>query len=109
MSFIGPKLLQKIDMRLHEAFPNHSQLPFGGRSIMIFGDLGQLPLVKDIPMYASKSYGASLWRSFTKVLTLSKIFWKIGEEPAQVTFHTILSNLCNVEPTTEDWQVLMTY
>lgn len=30
MSFIGPKLLQQIDNRLHEAFPSQNQIPFGG-------------------------------------------------------------------------------
>ncbi|XP_059066108.1 uncharacterized protein LOC131857481 [Cryptomeria japonica] len=61
MSFIGRRLIQCIDMRLHEAFPTHNQIPFGGRSIILFGDLGQLPPVKDIPMYASNSYGGTLW------------------------------------------------
>ncbi|XP_057847781.2 uncharacterized protein LOC131057655 [Cryptomeria japonica] len=62
MSFIGPKLIQRIDIRLREAFPTHNQLQFGGRSIILFGDLGQLPPVKDIPMYASTSYGGTLWQ-----------------------------------------------
>lgn len=81
MSFIGRKLLERIGMRLHEAFPNHNQIPFGGRSIMLFDDLGQLPLVKGIPMYGSISNGGILWRSFTKFITLSKIFHQIGEDP----------------------------
>lgn len=42
---------------------------------MIFiGDLGQLPLVKDILMYIDTSHGNALWKSFTKVFTLSTIF-----------------------------------
>ncbi|XP_059076335.1 uncharacterized protein LOC131875721 [Cryptomeria japonica] len=43
MSFIGPKLLLRIDMRLHEAFPNRQHLPFGGISIILIGDFAQLP------------------------------------------------------------------
>ncbi|XP_059070854.1 uncharacterized protein LOC131028544 [Cryptomeria japonica] len=93
MSFIGPKLIQRIDIRLREAFPAHNQLQFGGRSIILFGDLGQLPPVKDIPMYASTSYGGTLWRSFITVITLKKTFRQTGEQPTQIAFRALLSNL----------------
>lgn len=49
MSFTSPNLIQRIDIRLREAFPAHNQLLFGGCSIILFGDLGQLPPVKEIP------------------------------------------------------------
>ncbi|XP_057849653.2 uncharacterized protein LOC131060435 [Cryptomeria japonica] len=107
MSFIGRSLIQCIDMRLHEAFPTHNQIPFGRCSIILFGDLGQLLLVKDIPMYASNSYGGTLWRTFTTIITLDKIFRQIGEQPAQTAFRELLSNLQNATPTIEDWQLLM--
>ncbi|XP_059064929.1 uncharacterized protein LOC131856976 [Cryptomeria japonica] len=107
MSFIGPKLIQRIDIRLREAFPAHNQLQFGGRSIILFGDLGQLPPVKDIPMYASISCGGTLWHSFITVITLKKIFHQTGEQPAQIAFRALLSNLRNAEPTIADWQLLM--
>ncbi|XP_059064840.1 uncharacterized protein LOC131856900 [Cryptomeria japonica] len=107
MSFIGPRLIQRIDIRLREAFPAHNQLPFGGRSIILFGDLGQLPPVKDIPMYASTSYGGTLWRSFITIITLKKIFRQIGDQPAQIAFRALLSNLRNAEPTIADWQLLL--
>ncbi|XP_057866341.2 uncharacterized protein LOC131073844 [Cryptomeria japonica] len=107
MSFIGHRLIQCIDMRLCEAFPTHNQIPFGGRSIILFGDLGQLPPVKDIPMYASNSYGGTLWQTFTTIITLDKIFRQIGEQPTQIAFHELLSDLRNATPTIEDWQLLM--
>lgn len=107
MSFIVPKLLQQIDNRLHEAFPSQNHIPFGGRSIMLFGDLGQLPPVKDIPMYASTSYGGILWCSFTTIITLNKIFCQIGDDPTQISFPALLSNLRNAEPTIANWQLLM--
>ena len=56
MSFIGPKLLSNIDSRLREAFPSHRTSPFGGCSVILVGDLGQLPPVKDIPMYVGASW-----------------------------------------------------
>lgn len=93
MSFIGPKLLQQIDKRLREAFPSQNHIPFGGRSIMLFGDLGKLPPVKDIPIYASTSYGGILWHSFTTIITLDKVFHQIGDDPTQISFCALLSNL----------------
>ncbi|XP_059064231.1 uncharacterized protein LOC131856450 [Cryptomeria japonica] len=93
MSFIGPRFIQRIDIRLREAFPAHNQLPFRGCSIILFGDLGQLPPIKDIPMYASTSYGGTLWHSFITIITLKKIFRQIGDQPAQIAFRALLSNL----------------
>ena len=39
ISFIGKILLIKIDSRLHQAFPENANIPFGGRSIILVGDL----------------------------------------------------------------------
>ena len=52
MSFIGKNLLIRIDSRLHHAFPENANIPFGGKSIILVGDLGQLPPVMDKPVYA---------------------------------------------------------
>ena len=57
MSFIGPKMLTQIDACLHQAFPLQCTIPFGGFSRIILGDFGQLPPVKDIPMYEDSSVG----------------------------------------------------
>jgi hypothetical protein len=48
---VGCRMLTLIDMRLRQAFSEHSNEPFGGRSIILFGDFGQLPPVFDLPMY----------------------------------------------------------
>ena len=55
MSFIGPKLLLKIDIRLNEAFPNHQYTHILGRSIILTGDFAQLPPVLDKPLYIAHS------------------------------------------------------
>ena len=52
MSFIGKNLLIRIDSRLRQAFPENATIPFGGRSIILVGNLGQLLPVIDKPVYA---------------------------------------------------------
>ena len=108
MSFIGPKFLSQIDDRLREAFPSNRNNPIGGRSIILVGDLGQLPPVKDTPMYVRTSHGTALWQSFNTVVTLATVFWQQGTSPAQISFRENLSNLRNAIPTITDWNLLMT-
>ena len=40
MCFTGRNMLRKIDSRLREAFPKNSNIPFGGRPIVLDDDLG---------------------------------------------------------------------
>jgi len=74
MSFTGPTMLSQIDARLQQAFPSHSNSPFGGRSIILVGNVRQLPPVKDNPMYVGMSHGNALWRSFDTIVTLGTVF-----------------------------------
>ena len=46
-----------------DAFPKKSYVPFGGRSIILVGDSGQLPLVMDKPIYACDGQVKVLWNS----------------------------------------------
>ena len=73
-SFIGPKMLTQIGARLRQAFPLQCKIPFGGFSIIILGNFGQLPPVKDIPMYAGSSIGTALSHTFDTFITLATIF-----------------------------------
>jgi len=107
MSFIGPKLLSHIDERLHEAFPHQRNTPFGGCSIILVGDLGQLPPVKDIPLYAGTSHGSALWNTFNTVITLDTTFRQQGDNITQVTFRNILQNIRDANPTIDDYNILM--
>ena len=54
MSFIGKNILIRIDSRLRQAFPENANIPFGGRSILLVSDLGQLLFVMDKTIYASE-------------------------------------------------------
>ena len=46
--------LIKIDSRLHQSFRENANIPFGGRSIILVGDLGQFPPFMDKPVYESE-------------------------------------------------------
>ena len=74
MSFIGPRLFIQIDSRLQEAFPEKMSVPFGGRSLILVRDLGQLPPVRDKPLDVGNMSGRVLWKDFRKVFTLDTIF-----------------------------------
>jgi len=70
-------MLGLIDMRLRQAFPEKRNEPFGGRSIIMFGDFGQLPPVFDVPMYVCKllsdaisNNGILAYREFNEVYEL---------------------------------------
>lgn len=54
MSYIRQNMLTNIDSILRWDFQENVIIPFSGRSIILVGDLGQLPLVMGKPVYASK-------------------------------------------------------
>ena len=84
MSFLGPKLLLKIDNRLRQAFPQKQHEPFGGISIILVGDLGQLPPVMDKPIYVSHSKTLMSWNTFNVAITLDTIFFQKGHTEPQI-------------------------
>ena len=86
MSFIGPKMLTQIDAHLRQAFPLQCTIPFGGCSIILLGEFGQLPPIKDIPMYAGSSVGTALWHTFDTFITLETIFRQARNSASQITF-----------------------
>ena len=97
MSFIGRNLLIKIDSRLRQAFPESANIPFGGRSIILVGDLGQLPPVMDKPVYASEGLAKELWNSFTTVVTLDTVFRQDGQSNEQKSFRHLLMNVRDLQ------------
>ena len=107
MSFIGPRLFMQIDSWLREAFSEKKYVPFGGRSIILVGDLGQLPPVRDKPLYVGNTTGKLLWKDFKKFVTLDTIFRQRGTDPKQSIFRIILTNIKNTVTDVDNWHVLM--
>ena len=111
-SMVGRRMLALIDMRLCQAFPEHNNEPFGGRSIILFRDFGQLPPVLDLPMYANTQRDAlsndsfAAYKQFQKVYKLDVIQRQSGDSEEQQNFREILLRLRNGETTIEDWKTL---
>ena len=77
----------KIYAQLREAFLEKKNSPFGGRSIILMGDLDQLPPVRDKPFYAGNIAGKVFWNTFNIVVTLDTIFHQQGNNEKQSCFH----------------------
>jgi ATP-dependent DNA helicase PIF1 len=50
-SMVGQRLFMRLDARLRSVYTDKQDEPFGGSSIMMFGDFGQLAPVGDIPLF----------------------------------------------------------
>jgi len=95
MSMVGRKMFGQVDRRLR----HHADQMLGGRSCILFGDFGQLPLVMDLPLYTTISrndlsdLGSSIYHSFTEAITLKQIMRQAGNTPEQELFRNILVRL----------------
>lgn len=114
MSMIGLKLLSVIDSRLRQARPQYSHLPFGGVSVVLFGDFAQLPPVMDTALYqtvtnqspvviqtASKLYHDSFNRAFS----LTQQMRQQGQDELEIKFQGALLRLRTGNITRDDWEL----
>ena len=117
MSMIGQRMLAWIDKRLRQASGQLSK-PFGGLSIILIGDFGQLPPVCDRPLYANipfnthnisplKLHGYTMYQLFQQVVILDQIFRQSGTDPKILHFKNLLSRLRDGQITLEDWHTLL--
>lgn len=106
---LGQASLGWIDRQCRQATGLHEVL-FGGKSVILFGDPAQLPLVQDKPLYHSKpssaiaeqGYGA--YQMFDKVVILKFNQRALRSELDQVLFKQLLKRLQNGETTEDDWK-----
>ena len=113
VSMVSRKTFGMIDRRLRQTFPHKSQVLFGGCSVLLFGDFGQLPPVFGLPLYTTQTssdladMGYRAYSQFNAAFTLTQVMRQSGQDPEQVRFCDILLRLRNAETTEEDWKHLM--
>jgi hypothetical protein len=119
-SMLSQSNLAIIDKRLRQAKENHGVF-FGGISIILVGDPGQLLPVGGAPLYQDlqtknteslASLGFICYREFNKMVLLEQIERQKNDEndPKQEYFVQLLSRLRNGisdEKTVDDWKFLM--
>ncbi|GBC31310.2 ATP-dependent DNA helicase PIF1-like [Rhizophagus irregularis DAOM 181602=DAOM 197198] len=116
MSMVGRLFLALIDLWLRQAFPECSNIPFGGRSLILFGDFGQLPPVRDLPMYAKdprlsnnlSEDGRKAYSQFREIYKLVAVQRQSGNSDRQRKFRDLLTRMRDGESTQSDWELLMT-
>src|SRR5204862_733506 len=84
-SMVGRRLFSKVDSRFRDGFPHRRNDYFGGCSMLMFGDFGQLPPVGDTPLFdlsqrdGTSDYvleannGRDAYLSLTESITLNRI------------------------------------
>jgi len=73
---LGCSALLAVNQRLRQARPDMSSVLFSGFSIILFGDLDQLPPVGDSPLFMARAglrsvQGHGCYRSFAQAFVLS--------------------------------------
>ena len=106
---IGLGRLAQISSRLKEIRPEYADQDFGGLTILLAGDLRQLPPIGDLSMYSEKGgdpiqcVGRTLYRSFDKnSYSLTSQMRQQGDENAG--FRKELERLATGEFSVEDWR-----
>ena len=102
-----------IDKRCKQA-TGYNDKVFGGKSLILTGDPGQLPPVADKPLYYAKpsnavgEQGYQAYHMFDKVVELTVNQRVQGMTPEQVQFRDLLLRLRKGESTVDDWKLLLT-
>ena len=80
---VSSVLFYQVHQRLNEIFGVSTDLPFAGLPFLVFGDLFQLPPVKEAPIFSSTDnikghLSLELWKKF-KVFELTEVMRQRGD------------------------------
>ena len=112
-SMLGQVTFGWMDKRCKQA-TGYNDKVFGGKSLILTGDPGQLPPVADKPLYHAKpsnavgEQGFQAYHMFDKVVKLTVNQRVQGMTPEQVQFRDLLLRLRKGESTVDDWELLLT-
>ena len=117
-SMVGQAALGHINHTLGQIFPATAHLPFGGLSVLLIGDFGQLPPVADTPLYntarsTKPSYlgrlsniGRDTYLQFKENVELDTVMRQDGTDPTTLALKSTLAHLHAGQPTQEDFDLL---
>ena len=100
-AMLGQNTMGWIDHKCRQATGLKQEI-FGGKSIILIGDTGQLPLVGNKPLFHSKpsnyigQQGFIAYSMFNKVVALTKNQRVVRTESDQESFRNLLARLRNV-------------
>ena len=112
-SVVEQSLLGWIDRRCRQGTGNCEE-PFGGISVILVGDIAQLPPVADKVLYHKKpngemdTMGFCVYRKFDTIIKLTVNERSKGNNMKQEEFRSALYRLRNGESSENDWHMLLT-
>jgi hypothetical protein len=112
-SMLGQVTFGWIDKRCKQA-TGYNDKVFGGKSLILTGDPGQLPPVADKPLYHARpsnavgEQGHQAYHMFDKVVKLTVNQRVQGMTSEQVQFRDLLLRLRKGNSTVDDWKLLLT-
>ena len=112
-SVTGQKVFGWINRRCKQA-TGVTSLPFGGISIIVVGDIAQLPPISDKVLYHNKTSGElategfCIYHQFDTVVKLTVNERARGETPDQEDSRNMLTNVRNGNTTLDEWNTLLT-
>ena len=111
-SVIGQKMFGWINKRCKEA-TGRTTVPIGGISIILVGDIGQLPSISDKVIYHTKPAneialeGYCMYQKFQTVVKLEENERAKGTDIAQQQFRDLQTRARDGNSSIEDWNLLL--
>ena len=104
LSFIGDDYFVLIDSLLRAANPQSQRIPFGGKSIIICGDIFQLLPIKQRSLFqpSEDSQAYQLYTSISQSFVLEQVFRQGGQSCEQIKYRQFLDRLRHKKSTVED-------
>src|SRR5579859_2897251 len=117
-SMVGRRMFSKVDSRFRDGFPDRRNDFFGGCSMLMFGDFGQLPPVGDTPLFdlrqrdgnsddvLESNNGRDVYLSLTENITLNRMMRQRGDDIDTQRLREVLQHMRDENVGDEDVALL---